>query len=222
VARPGSEGAPDIEWVPHYKGGRGYHIGQTPTHWLFNPAWKAKPGEFFFSQGEIRRAEQVPHGFVLIEPNVPHWKSVAVNKQWPVERWQATADELRRLGYRVVQLRFDKQRHVLRGVEYQESTSFRHAASILARATLFIGHEGGMHHAAAALGVPGVVIFGGFIPPSLTGYDKHRHLTGGPTTACGSLYACPHCAQQLNAIHVSEVTQHALALLQAEPTAEVT
>jgi hypothetical protein len=52
--------------------------------------------------------------------------------------------------------------------------------------------EGGLHHAAAALGVPAVVIFGGFIAPRHTGYAAHVNLfTGGE--ACGMRLPCDHC-----------------------------
>jgi hypothetical protein len=46
--------------------------------------------------------------------------------------------------------------------------------------------EGGMHHAAAAVGVPAVVLFGGFIPPEIMGYKGQISLTGG-ATACGNI-----------------------------------
>jgi hypothetical protein len=69
-----------------------------------------------------------------------------------------------------------------------------------------------MHHGAAAMGVPGVVLFGGFIPPQVTGYLMHANLTGG-AEACGSLNPCPHCAAAMQAISVDEVLHHAMTWL---------
>lgn len=49
------------------------------------------------------------------------------------------------------------------------------------------------------------MIFGGFIPPSVIGYDFHTNLTGDSTEACGNLERCDHCARALKAISVEEV-----------------
>jgi hypothetical protein len=70
-----------------------------------------------------------------------------------------------------------------------------------------------MHHGAAALDVPAVVIFGAWIPPAVTGYAMHANLTGGATTACGSLRPCNHCRDALDAIKLTDVTQAVKALL---------
>jgi hypothetical protein len=82
----------------------------------------------------------------------------------------------------------------------------------MSRAALYIGGEGGLHHGAAAVGVGGVVLFGGFIPPEVTGYATHANLTGG-AEACGSLDPCRHCAAAMQAIGVDEVLEHAMARL---------
>jgi hypothetical protein len=63
-----------------------------------------------------------------------------------------------------------------------------------------------MHHGAAAVGTPAVVIFGGFIPPAVVGYDMHVNLTGG-AEACGSLNKCLHCRAAMEKISVEEVYQ---------------
>jgi ADP-heptose:LPS heptosyltransferase len=83
----------------------------------------------------------------------------------------------------------------------------------LARAKLYIGAEGGLHHAAAALGVPAVVLFGGFIPPLVTGYETHINLTGGAQEACGSLKPCDHCRKAMDAISVEEVAAAARTII---------
>ena len=60
---------------------------------------------------------------------------------------------------------------------------------------------------AATVGSKGVVIFGGFISPEITGYDFHTNLfTGGE--ACGSRYSCKHCKAAMEAIEVDEVVEH--------------
>jgi hypothetical protein len=68
-----------------------------------------------------------------------------------------------------------------------------------------------MHHAAAAVGIDAVVIMGGFIPPSVVGYDGHINLTGG-SEACGTIGTCEHCRQAMAKISVNEVWDSATQL----------
>jgi ADP-heptose:LPS heptosyltransferase len=83
--------------------------------------------------------------------------------------------------------------------------TFRLACAVLANCRAFVGTEGGLHHAAAALGIPSVVLFSEFIGPDITGYKTHRNLRhAGP--ACGSRLPCQGCVDSMNAISVDEVT----------------
>lgn len=213
VARPGSEGDRDIEWCNYFKGNRGYNrLGSG--RWIWNMAFRAPPGEIYFSAEEAAFAQSsIDPGFVLIEPNVPNQKSVAVNKQWDINRFQEVADALVSRGHHVVQPMYTGAKYLLRHIHPFKAGSFRNALALLSRAALYIGPEGGMHHGAAAVGTPAVVIFGGFIPPQVTGYASHVNLTGGDVVACGSLTKCDHCERALNAISVEDVLTPALALL---------
>lgn len=202
VAPPGSERANDLEWVEFYKGHRVYNHcinGQ----WIWNEEFSVVPGEMFFSQDELEFAEIHGRGFVLIEPNVPQFKSVAPNKQWPIDRYRRLAERLVKSGLDVRQFKYQGGA-MLPGVQGIKTPSFRHALAVLRKAALYVGPEGGLHHGAAAVGIPAVVLFGGFIPPSVTGYSTHTNLTGG-AAACGSLKRCRHCAVAMAAISVDEV-----------------
>jgi hypothetical protein len=201
IARPGSERDRDIEWVHYYKGNRLYNR-HSPDRWIWNMEFRSVPGEVFFSDNEKAFATSIDGGFILIEPNVPQHKSCASNKDWGQAKYQAVVDVLTARGNRVVQSNHGKRR--LAGVSVIETQSFRAALAVLSRARLAILPEGGLHHGAAALGIPAVVIFGGFIPPQVTGYDMHTNLTGG-ATACGSLRPCAHCRAALDAITVDDV-----------------
>ena len=69
-----------------------------------------------------------------------------------------------------------------------------------------------MHHCAAAFGVPGIVIFGGFISPATTGYGCHVNLfTGGE--ACGMRIPCEHCADAMRKITPEQVAAALIALM---------
>ena len=206
VASPGDERAGDIEWIDYYKGKRGYnHHDVAGKRWIWNYDFRAKQGEFFFTEAEEKVADLLAPAddFVVIEPHVPA-KSVAPNKDWGFEKFQAVVDALTNNGQLVVQ--FDYGRQILRGARRVKTKSFREAAAVLSRASAAVLPEGGMHHAAAAVDVPAVVIFGGFIPPMVTGYGTHANLTGG-ADACGSLFPCDHCRKALDAITVEEVIE---------------
>jgi len=204
IAPPGSEKAADIEWIEYYKGRRIYNQ-HTPQRWVWNYDFKATPGELFFSSTELAQGQRFGQGFVLIEPNIPVQKTIAYNKWWPLENYQRVADSIRdNLHRRVLQFAYEGMTYTLKGVKLAKTESLRDAYAILSNASLYVGPEGGLHHAAAALGIPAIVIFGGFIPPQITGYDFHINLTGG-AKACGSLTKCPHCRKALEAILPSDV-----------------
>lgn len=211
LAPPGSERDPDIEWLPFYKGHRQYNKRLGPR-WKWNLAFHAAPGELFFDAAELAAGRRYSKGFVVIEPQSAQWKTVAANKDWGVRNFQAVADRLRAAGFRVAQFRGDLSATALSGVEQLATRSFRDALSLLSHAALYIGGEGGLHHGAAAVRIPAVVLFGGFIPPSVTGYATHTNLTGG-AVACGSLHPCPHCRRAMLSISVDDVFNAAIGHL---------
>lgn len=65
-------------------------------------------------------------------------------------------------------------------------------------------------HAAAAVGVPSVVIVGGFVSPDNTGYAMHTNLFVGPEP-CGSARPCEHWRAAMKQIGV----EHAIGALTA-------
>lgn len=205
VAPPGSERAKDVEWLQYYKGRRIYNVGRG-DHWVWNYDFKPKPGEIFLDPEEIEFAQTVEPGFIVIEPNVPWKKAQATNKDWGFARYQAVADRLMQAGHVVAQFAVGRDR--LSAARTITTPSFRHSMAVLQRAALVICPEGGLHHAAAAMGTPAIVLFGGFIPPEATGYAMHTNLTGG-AKACGKIAPCAHCRAAMDAITVDDVLAHA-------------
>jgi ADP-heptose:LPS heptosyltransferase len=201
VAWPGDEAADDLEYIAHHKGNRLYNK-QDGNRWVWNLEFRAQPGEIFFDEAELEAGTRMGRDFIVIEPNVPWHKTVAPNKDWGLQRYQTLADRLRADGHRVVQ--FSHGLKKLRYVDLVPTTSFRDALAVLSHAKLLIGPEGGLHHGAAAVGVPAVVLFGGFIPPKVTGYVTHTNLAYGDV-ACGSIRECSHCRQAMAMISVDKV-----------------
>lgn len=215
IARPGDEGSDDIEWIAHYKGSRLYNrLSPDGRKWIWNLEFRPVAGELFFSDDELRFSESIGSGFIVIEPNVPWFKTVFKNKDWGAARYQALACELSTAGHRVIQFVHESTRVRLESAASLYTPTFRHALAVLSRAAIYIGPEGGLHHGAAAVGISAVVLFGGFIPPSVTGYPTHTNLTGG-ATACGRLQSCRHCKDAMAAIGVDRVLGEATQYLPA-------
>lgn len=192
IARAGDRGA-----VKLINGGgvRPYIAAKSPTAWTWK-RWDIAPGEVFLSPAE--KAWAAPHaGHILIEPCT---KVPGSNKAWLWERWQELAD---RNPGRCIQVGKPGTER-LNGVQFVETPTFRHAMAVLAVSRAFVGAEGGLGHAAAALNIPAVILFSEFISPEFTGYPQHRNLrhAGG---ACGSRIPCEGCRESMRAITVDEV-----------------
>lgn len=187
----------DCVRVKNCSGMRPYIERKTPERWYWK-RWRIEPGEIYLSEAE--KAFAAPHaGHILIEPNT---KVEGSNKAWLIDRWQELVDR----GGDFVQIGPAGTR-VLRGVRYVETPSFRHGAAVLAVSRAFVGTEGGLHHAAAALGVPAVVLFSEFISPDITGYAMHRNIRHAGAT-CGARIPCSSCRASMEAITVDEVEKH--------------
>jgi hypothetical protein len=162
-------------------------------------------GELYFAKDEEAFGHRF-RGRIIIEPNV---KAVGhMNKDWGRPKW---AELAKRLDGPVAQF-VGPRSSPLPGIEQIGTPSFRHAAAVLKYSKAAVLPEGGLHHAAAAVGLPAVVIFGGFISPEVTGYRAHRNLYS-PDAAhplgCGSRINCAHCKAAMGKISV-EIAMQAL------------
>lgn len=200
----------EVEWIRYYKGHRVYNThDRARNKWIWNLDFKVTPGEMYFDEQELAHGRRAGSGFILIEPNVPKWKNLASNKDWGFDKYQQVADMLIGEGLQVCQFSFNKGGRPLAGVQQIRTSDYRDALSVLFNAHLYIGPEGGLHHGAAAVSIPAVVLFGGFIPPAVTGYDDHTNITGG-AAACGNIDPCQHCREAMARIGVDEVFEAAM------------
>lgn len=210
IATPDYQGPPAVA-LHNYGGRRPYYSSYTAEKWHFIP-FSCPRAEMVFALDELSYGRR-HRGHVVLEPNIK--PRASPNKQWPLPRWQKVADELSRDGLKLLQFAPPGGGGArLRGVTVIDVPSFRLAAAILKHSRAFIGPEGGLHHAAAAMGVecPAVVIFGGFISPQQTGYDDHVNLfTGGKP--CGMRIACSHCREAMDKITAADVVEKARGIL---------
>ena len=189
----------DCVWVDNYPGHRPYFNQVTTERILFNDDFHPEAGEIFLRESELKQADERLNGitdFILVEPNVKTRFIHTANKSWP------HFEEL---------LKHDLPWLQVGGVGVDQKTrfihteTFREACAILSRASLFVGTDGGLHHAAAALGIPSVVIWTGFTSPKHLGYDEHINIHDGGEP-CGTINkVCPHCTEIAKNISVERV-----------------
>jgi ADP-heptose:LPS heptosyltransferase len=183
--------------IRNHGGCRPYIAEKRDDRWVWRDYTPIAAKLYFTAEESRWRARG--EGRIILEPSLK--AKASQNKRWPIERWLRLADALRARGYRLAQFPGDTQ---LPEVEQIATPTFRHAAAVLAGARAAVLHEGGLHHAAAAVKTRAVVIYGGYISPRQTGYELHANLfTGGD--ACGMRMPCAHCRMAMAAITVESV-----------------
>lgn len=127
------------------------------------------------------------------------------NKQWDVGNWKSlvTNSPYRwvRIGENVGGRRFGFG-------DFVQTISFWDAVSVMSGARAVVCHEGALHHAAAALGVPCVVLRGGFISPRVTGYEGQVDIyveDARYPLGCGMRGECEHCKRAMASITTGRV-----------------
>lgn len=128
------------------------------------------------------------------------------NRMWPWAHWKELASELLAAGFAVWQLDPPGVKPLHRDVphfgfgkgetyklrKYLERYGLRKVLAALTFVDLVVCPEDIFHHAAAALDVPAVVIYGGRTNPLLLGYESQRNLTAREEW-CGMRAPCDHC-----------------------------
>lgn len=183
--------------------------------------WKASEhvGRLYLTEDERRLGnyirQEVGGDFVVIEPGGK--ETSCRNKFWGFRRYQAVVKACPDV--RWVQMVYDGA-PAIRGVRPFKAKTFREACGVIAASRAYLGPEGGLHHAAGVLGIPAVVIFGGFISPAVTGYPIHINLADeGPGSPCGRWKRCDHCKRAMAAIKPGKVIAALHTLLEREQVA---
>ena len=186
---------------------RPYIAEKYDSRWVWKD-FECTPGEIYFSEDELAFAAKYSGG-IVIEPNTK--AKASPNKNWGRQRWVELVGLMLDHGLPIWQLG-EEGTQTIAGVQHIKTPSFRHGCAVLARARAAVLPEGGLHHAAAAVGVHAVVIYGGYISPAQTGYALHTNLfTGGKP--CGSRQPCKHCDEAMAAITPQAVFDSLLSFL---------
>ena len=193
-------------WNSFCVGSREYIKSNGNGKMVWNESFRAEPGEFFFDDKDTL---DVPYeDFIVVEPHTKQTVS-SDNKQWPVAKMQEVINHLKK-HYLILQ--FDYGKPILEGVVPFHTENIRQSAYVLSKSRLLITLEGGLHHAAAAVGCRAVVIYSGYISPKTTGYDFHTNLFKADSV-CGNLGSCAHCKEALAKITPMEVIVEAEKIL---------
>lgn len=210
IARPGEKSDGDIGFVNRH---RMYIVDETKERRTFRE-YKPHPAPLRLDAAALDMAKRSA-GAVVCNPSIK--QRASPNKLWPWENWQKVVEKTSG-SIRWIQMVEPGVRR-LRFAEPIETPSFQSAVGLLKGARAAVLHEGALHHAAAAVGTPAVVLFGGYISPRVTGYDGQValfHDTPQWPLGCGMRIPCQHCAEAMAAIR-PEIVAEKLADLMAAP-----
>lgn len=151
--------------------------------------------------------------YVVVQPHLKDGASP--NKDWGFDRFQEVVRRCPSVTFvQVGPVPDDGPEGMLAGATPVRTDTFRAACGVLKYADAYLGPEGGLHHAAAALRRPAAVIFGSFIAPENTGYSFHLNFyTRDQHAPCGRWARCAACAQALERITPEAVATGLRSLL---------
>lgn len=171
--------------------------------WTFNPHFKARHhrARIYLTPEEEHEARDIRAGtgpYVLVEPFTKH-----DNFRWPMDRWAALVAACPDLTF-IQHTHADSVR--IPGAYCQPAT-FRQACALAKYADCYVRSESGMCHAAAALEVPQVTLFGGCMDAEVMGYYPGQTVIAdtGPGSPCGRWLPCDHCRACMDRITVEDV-----------------
>jgi len=213
IARPEERGDFQVYRPRGRNGLRPYIASKSAQRWTWQDH-EPPVGELYFTDAELEFARKIGPVDVVLEPGIK--AKASPNKQWGEKRWAALVALLRSSGIELVQ--FGRTQFAMPRVRPIFTETFRMAAAVLRNARGAVLHEGGLHHAAAAVGTRAVVLYGGYISPRQTGYNLHTNLfTGGEP--CGRRFPCAHCAQAMAKITPEMVLEEIKRICRESTTA---
>ncbi len=206
IARPGERYDGDIGFVNRH---RVYIADETKERRTFCE-YRPHPAPLQIT-ARAQELSKLAKGAVVFHPAIK--RRASPNKDWGLERWQ----QLIALGgVRWLQIGEPGVPRIA-GADHVATPDFRDAIGLISGARAAVLHEGALHHAAAAVGTPAVVIFGGYISPRVTGYDAQSSLYVEDERwplGCGMRVPCQHCAEAMAAITPARVAEALMQLLE--------
>lgn len=126
------------------------------------------------------------------------------SKGWGLDRYDRLARLLMSLGITPVEITPSKA-SALGYARHVRTPEFDDVLAVLAAADCYVGNEGALHHASAAVGTPAVVLAGGYISRRVTGYPDQTWLfTGRHPLGHGCRFVCAECEVAMERIKVRQ------------------
>lgn len=187
-------------------GARPYILRYEGARIIFDTLYRPRAGRVVLTASEDRCTIEGP--FAVVSPFIK--EQASPNKSWGVKRWQKVIGDFPIPVYQLGPV----QGRTLKGAQFHATPDMRRAAAVVSRAALVLTNEGGMHHLAASMNRPAVVVFGGFTDPDVTGYRQHVNLVGeNGHRGCGRYDPCLECEMAMASISPDVVRKEAERLL---------
>lgn len=189
-------------------GARPYIKGWRNKQALFNLEYRARAGRVYLTDDERALVAGMKPPYAIVSPELK--AGASPNKDWGKANWEQVIKDF---PCPVYQLCPDDKTKPIKGAIACKTPSFRTALAVIEKAALVMAAEGGTHHMAASMRVPAVVVFGSFVPPSVTGYDFHYNIAVETDEGyCGRWEPCAHCRTALASITPGKVREKAILL----------
>lgn len=162
----------------------------------------------------VPKQSSVGHGRVVFNPTVK--PRAPINKQWA--GWSRLIADNPEIHW----LQIGEAGPFVKDAEFIRTPTLWDALAVIAGADAVVCHEGALHHAAAGLDVPCVVIRGGFISPKVTGYAGQADLfvyDERYPLGCGMRLPCEHCREAMASISTEDVMDALHSVLRKESVA---
>ena len=202
-----------------------YHQGNRPyidykksldaNRYIWNTNFKATPGEIFFSKTELLQADKI------FNRALDYWKKNNKNKYkaiifletsstksndsqhgikhqnlaWGYKNWNTLVDNINK-SYLIIHSNHNDTKEI-KGIFVPEKITFRLACALMSKCDLYLGAHGGFAHVAAALKKKAVIYFGGWVHPSILGYNSHKNIYYDSNRSPCGMFAnvCDHCEE---------------------------
>lgn len=163
-------------------------------------------------------SEGISRDFVIVDPHTNR-DYFGELRAWPRDRWVSLVQKMRDAHsvLAFVQIGISGGEPLPDVVDLRGKIDFRTACALLKRSRLFVGTEGGLMHAANAVGAKALVLWGGVTVPEFAGYPSRQRTICKrvPCAPCGQLGWCDNGHICMQRISVGEVFAAANELLAA-------
>lgn len=131
-------------------------------------------------------------GSIIVQTSRANPRFELQNKEWVTQNWHQLS-KLLDGKIPVVQIGSADDPAFEGARDLRGKTTLRDAMAILSNAGLFLGVEGFLMHLAAAVQTSSVIIYGGYLDPSKSGYPENTNLfTELPCSPCGLTNHCEY------------------------------